>query len=396
LRHANALGQATAAAVAEYDAAIALDREFGFAYGLKTEGLAYLNRLDDALQCARDCLEAVPTSAQCVRARSEIEEELGRCAAMEADARRESASDPTDYFALGAAANAVYGAGATLDAAAELLARAREKMPTGRAARSQLEDRYALAVLSGDFTAAELAMRDEERLVTADPTRVAHGQPARRLVRLFAEEGDDARAAAVADEYLRRAPGWDADPHDEDFAMARDPTPVMLAALRRAGRLSPASFAERRETWLAGWTPKPAFARHLWAHAWATPAESPDDAAAAIAALATVGDPPRYAPLTLLAADIGRTYLLAGRTDDETIAWLRQGATACRALDFPIEHVRARLWLGRALEQRGDVEGACGAYASVLGVFGSARPRSVTADEARTRTRALGCKAPRQ
>jgi serine/threonine-protein kinase len=57
----------------------------------------------------------------------------------------------------------------------------------------------------------------------------------------------------------------------------------------------------------------------------------------------------------------------------------------------PMAHTRALAHLGMAREATGDKDGACRAYASVLARWGSAKPRSVTADEVRAKARALDC-----
>jgi serine/threonine-protein kinase len=53
--------------------------------------------------------------------------------------------------------------------------------------------------------------------------------------------------------------------------------------------------------------------------------------------------------------------------------------------------MHAVLDLGRALEQTGDTAGACAAYARVLAKWGTAKPRSITADAAREGVRRLRC-----
>ncbi len=72
-------------------------------------------------------------------------------------------------------------------------------------------------------------------------------------------------------------------------------------------------------------------------------------------------------------------------------ASLERATRACRALFFPIEHTQAHYWLGRVREEKNDTAGACAAYRVVLDRWGQARPRSVTADRARERARALSC-----
>jgi TolA-binding protein len=86
----------------------------------------------------------------------------------------------------------------------------------------------------------------------------------------------------------------------------------------------------------------------------------------------------------------GMTYLLAGKVD-EALPYLERAARSCSALDHPLTQTAAHLHLGTALEARGDRPGACAAYRTVLERWGAAKPRSVSAEAARARSRALGC-----
>jgi serine/threonine-protein kinase len=54
--------------------------------------------------------------------------------------------------------------------------------------------------------------------------------------------------------------------------------------------------------------------------------------------------------------------------------------------------VQSHLYFGEASEQKGDVAAACDAYAFVIARWGNAKPKSVSADEARARSKKLGCK----
>jgi len=89
-------------------------------------------------------------------------------------------------------------------------------------------------------------------------------------------------------------------------------------------------------------------------------------------------------------AEIGRTYFLADKID-EAIPHLKRAASKCFIYHDPFTILGSSLLLGRALEQKGDNKGACDAYGKVLARWGNAKPRSVTADEARERSRKLGC-----
>jgi serine/threonine-protein kinase len=170
----------------------------------------------------------------------------------------------------------------------------------------------------------------------------------------------------------------------------------MLRAALAGGAITEADRDATRARWLAEQRAliAPRFHGYLGVHADAVQVETPDDATKALAALADFGAvPPAFLPLTLAEGGIGNTYRLAGRIDD-ALAWLDPAVLACRALDHPVEYVRAVLHRGMALEAKGDTTGACAAYAIVVDRWGAAKPRSVTADEARARAKKLGCAAP--
>ena len=125
-------------------------------------------------------------------------------------------------------------------------------------------------------------------------------------------------------------------------------------------------------------------------YAFARVADTEDDAREALAALPVYGPLPPFRPVTLVDVDVGRTYLLAGRPDD-ALPLLEHATRMCMVLHFPFEHVRASLLLAQTREARGDTAGACRDYQSVVGLWGRARPRSVTAEAAAERAAALGC-----
>jgi serine/threonine-protein kinase len=95
-------------------------------------------------------------------------------------------------------------------------------------------------------------------------------------------------------------------------------------------------------------------------------------------------------PIEIADAFTGRAMLLVGQAADAA-RFLRVATASCHAFDHPFEHTRAHLWLGRALEATGDTAGACAAYGVVVQRWGKVKPKSVSADEARDRRRALHC-----
>jgi serine/threonine-protein kinase len=127
----------------------------------------------------------------------------------------------------------------------------------------------------------------------------------------------------------------------------------------------------------------------LWFFAYAAWTRTSEEARAALEALPADGLPPyniRFRPQ----ADAGRVFLLGGRAA-EALPYLRIAALGCDGLAEPIGHVEAAYYLGQALETTGNKSGACDAYQTVLHRWGSAKPRSITAEKARERSKTLGC-----
>jgi hypothetical protein len=60
-------------------------------------------------------------------------------------------------------------------------------------------------------------------------------------------------------------------------------------------------------------------------------------------------------------------------------------------VDWMIQRFQDSFLLGQALEQIEDTKGACAAYKVVLDRWAHAKPRSVTAEKAGDRSKALGC-----
>ena len=130
----------------------------------------------------------------------------------------------------------------------------------------------------------------------------------------------------------------------------------------------------------------------MWFPGYALPADTPEDASAALAALDAYEPLPAKEFFSVPEALAGRVYLLASKATD-AIPRLERGVASCTALDEPILHTRALLDLGRAREATGDKVGACDEYKAVVARWGEAKPRSVTAEAARARLKALGCGA---
>jgi tetratricopeptide (TPR) repeat protein len=199
------------------------------------------------------------------------------------------------------------------------------------------------------------------------------------------EMGDYARAADFADDYVRRTAGLTSNNIWESWVRA-----LLLAAQRRMHRISEAEYRATRDRLFeeAKATGDPLGA---WVGVYTAVVRSADDAREALAAQPQGLRLPSFEGDVLGALRLGRTYLLAGRLDD-AIPMLRRAVATCPGAQGDVWfHLQAAEVLGEALEQKGDKDGACGAYAEVLSKWGNAKPRSVSADAARAHAKRLGC-----
>ena len=132
---------------------------------------------------------------------------------------------------------------------------------------------------------------------------------------------------------------------------------------------------------------------------WPCGQETPSEAreALAVAGASLVLPTKRGDPWERGAA--GRIYALVGDAG-RAIPLLRGEEAWCGevpdtmapvSIDTQVVRMRCHLLLGQMLEQNSDRVGACAEYAAVLSRWGNAKPRSVTAEKARARSKALAC-----
>ena len=190
-------------------------------------------------------------------------------------------------------------------------------------------------------------------------------------------------ALEVADEAERRAAGWTGGGSGALMV-------AMAAARERAGRIDEPAFARILQQALRD-DPR-TFAYGFNLERLATREQAID--ALALAPDASVSDP--LAPIEQ-AAFLGHAYFEAGRVQ-EALPHLRQITNTCSTLPtadtiraYTVLWMRAHVELGQALEQTGDAAGACDAYAPVLDRWKNAKPRSVSLEKAKERSKALAC-----
>jgi tetratricopeptide (TPR) repeat protein len=371
---------------------IAADPQYGLAWEAAGEQEQYEGDFDGAMASLDRCLEIAPSSALCVTDELWMLSQLGACDLYEAKVRAWIAADPQSATAYERLAEALYANHAPLEGVRATLDQAFARMPPAERPAREALWRLRLAVLAGDFAGAAREGDAYAALVAPRPDLEEHGRAARLRAAIAIEAGRAGDAADIAAELVRRKDAWMQDPRADDYAIAKDPTPDMLAALRGAGRISPEAFAAEREAWVQRWQARlpPFFQGYVWPPGYAALADTKEAAVDALAVLERGAPIPPFRPLTALSGTIGRTYLLAGRMP-EALRHLRVATASCDALEFPFESTRAHLWLGLALEARGEGDLACAAYRVVLARWGDARSPSPTAGEARARASALGC-----
>jgi eukaryotic-like serine/threonine-protein kinase len=387
----------TKGAIEAVDAALKIDPAFGAGLYVKGWLLAVAGKNDDALAAFDACIAAAPTATNCLRARVTLEEAAGQCAKAEADDHRLIAGESNEAVWYRRLARALYSNGRSMEAVEDALKRMAERWPEKERAKNTLwQGGIQLAELKGDFVLAEKKIGELASLVAASPSAGDHMGVEFLLMDLYLEEGRTIEAARVAQDAENKLGAWTPSPSGGDYTMN------LANVLRVAGKMRPEERAAKREAWLK--TNYDLIVAHsisffgdggpgdVWLEVYADGVLTPDEAKEALDAL------PKYEPLPqrpfLVAGDgfnLGKTYLLGGRVDD-AVAALERATRSCTALEYPLAHTMAFELLGRALEKKGDSAGACAAYKVVIDRWGSAKPKSTTADRARARYKALACR----
>jgi serine/threonine-protein kinase len=378
--------------IAIADRMIALDPDAAVGWLARGDGLAYLGDLDRGYRDLERCVTLAPAQA-CFQSMTWVSQERGDCVELTRVARRWIAAQPSDANAHQALAAGLAATGEADEAVEKALAQAVELAPRDEREELRALASARIAAASGRFREGMRALDAHERELADEAEAGPHVQALRLRVSMLAESGDTAGAAAKAEAFLRRKAALVPDPRADDWAIASDPTPALLAVLVRAGKLRPEAARASVKTWVDAWlarVPGPVERRFVWAHGYAASAVSEADGREAIATIRQLGGPPPYQPDAGTHGAIGRAFLLGGDLPEAT-RWLGAATRSCSILTHPVETIAAARWLGEARERAGDRDGACATYADVVRRWGTATPRSVSATEARDRARSLGC-----
>jgi eukaryotic-like serine/threonine-protein kinase len=327
----------------------------------------------DALPVLNRCLELSPHAVRCLSTRATLADYQGECAQAEADIRQWLDLEPDAPEAHEALAGILVRRGESIAAVRETLAGLRGSLG------SDSSPEVAMATFEGDFSEVLRLASDLASRVPTTAEDYQHFNPLNAMMLAYTETGDRAAAARVASDYLSRRSVW------------RVPCPMceaaMTAAAARGGRLDRkialARITAAFDTEVAsGMSPETA-----WAQTFAFSAQTTPEATDAVAKLDELGVLPQ--PRWWMGSS-SRTMFLAGRKE-EARPILESLARICSGALSAMPWVHSHLYLGELDEEAGDKPSACAHYAKVLERWGHAKPRSVTADEARTRSKRLGC-----
>jgi serine/threonine-protein kinase len=370
----------------------ALRRDPHFAQVLLSRAGAEVDDLGAMSHAAEECVEVSSQAGECLRIKSITDSLQGRCRDYEADARRMNAMNPdspTGYLNLAIAA---FDLGKPSETVWELADQAQKRFDPDEGPFNAVVDDFYFAELLGEEKKRDAALDAMVRVGRDRSEALYHAIPAYAAMRLFTEEGDLARAAAIAASFLNRQDAWKKDPGVDSFSVAFDLVPILEKALVRAGKEPEVVFEAHLQAWIEGWKKRlpRSTARYLWIYGYAMTVDTADDARKALAALPEYSPLPAFRPTFLPDALIGRTYLLAGFAD-RAMSLLRQAAGVCDRMEDPILSIEAWRWLGEALEATKDEAGACSAYAYLVQHWGALSAPFVSATFAKQRMTALHC-----
>jgi eukaryotic-like serine/threonine-protein kinase len=371
----------------DYEHAFARDGAFMPALVAKGHVLLQLGNPDAALEAYGKCIHASSAAAMCLEQRIYLLRDRGECEAMEADARawqavEPDAPEPSYWVAASLMAKGAPPQSVQIALQRSWIARKDER------AENEAEDTANLALAQGDFVTAERATADWDRALTRQEL-VLHSETQQQLAYIAYETGDAPKAARIADGFMKILPALTPSP------VGNDPSIWTAEYLYRASRITKTELEDKRKAWLkdqeANRTQKEneRLAPFRWVQMYAGFAETLEEAKYA---LENQKDflplPPESRRPAMFDAQLGKTYALAGLNDD-ALPPLRAVTKACIALGHPIVQTRSFYFLGMALENKGDLDGAKKAYQTVVDRWGNAKPRSRTAEEAKKRLKQL-------
>jgi serine/threonine-protein kinase len=319
---------------------------------------------------------------------------LGRCEEAEQKARAWAATMPEHPAGFYNLATILDGRGRPTESVEELFKTVADRMRPSQRDYGMAWDHAKLAIAHGQFDEAERRLADADRFAPARGEAGIRSGLVNTLARVYLEEGRPREAGEIADALIKREsaltptnlPSW----HGITF----DPMLLVASIAAHYGSLPKDELDKRRAAWLAEQAKVGAkrvdknLSFALWAYAWVETAETPEEAKAALAKFDGELTPVLDTFAETL-VDVGRVHLLGGDAAG-AVPLLKRAVRNCQPLDHALALVRAHALLGEALEATGDKAGARAEYDALLARWGSAKPKSVTADKVKARRKALG------
>jgi len=329
------------------------------------------------------CSVASPPDAACIYLRAQVENVDGSCAKAAADLRKVLELIPAARDVRAPLAGVLAAEGASVTAVQEALG---PKTPAdARDGRVPLD--VLVPTYEGDFVEVERLAKGALAAVPAGAPELAQSTVVATLVEAYSESDDTVSAGAIAADTLARR------------AVRAAPTGgwlgVMIGAAARGGRLDrteasrhlDAAYASIFDAKTDPSMTRGAASTTAWAMTYASASETAAEAAVAVAKLDALGGQ----PLASWSPAAARTLFLAGRGEAARASFEKTVQVCSNTLLATRSWNRAHLYLGELDELRGERASACAHYAKVVERWGHATPRSVTADDARTHAKALGC-----
>jgi len=338
-----------------------------------------LGHIIEGRKLLEQCIDVSPGATDCLEWFITLEANDGRCEIAERAARRLIAKDSKNVSGYTMLANAVLAQTHSTAAARGILQARIERSPPDQRRETEAAWEFLMHLYDGDFDAASRDM-DSWQSATTSSDAFQRGLPFAYRIELELELGRNDDARRTAREFAYRSEAW--------LVQDNWDGPIeSIRALYFTSEISRSEFRAARETAVVkqiarggGFYSIPAI---RWFDDYVQTARDKVDAIEAVAARPpdSVIDPLyTYAGVD---AWLGRAYLLAGHLD-QALPLLKRAASSCTILKKPHDYIHGLLWLGDALEQKGDHREACNAYAKVIERWGR-EPRSITARQARAK-----------
>jgi len=367
-----------------------LDSKYADCWQVRFSSNFRLGREHEALDALDRCVSSAPSALDCLLDRISMNKYMGRCDRIEADVRRWITKDQRSAQAYRELAVALDARGEGAKAVSLAVEQAARRF--GEEGRIERADdlRIRWALLSGDFEGAEEIAQALERAVAEEPLEEKHVVPARALVQIYLETGQERKAAEVSERFLTERAAWTKPLYHSPWS---DFTTTFISAKRMGGMLDDPARDAARDAWEDAWSSRKSETDRtaIWLSGRGLLARTEAEARSALAVMPTVHPANYYSVNFAWTVDemMGRVYFFANDSA-KALPYLERASRACMALDAPIRHVTATYRLGVVRQALGDERGACAAFQLVAKRWGHAK-RSATARDALARAKALRC-----